>query len=136
MTVWQNMSINTITSYGRVADDPSRGVHLSEDHKRWIAHGLKSAGTLTVDAGGAAALRKNGRSLLPVGVTFCEGEFDVGEAVTVVDPDGAEVAKGLVNYSGAELRKIMGKRAEEIERILGYRNGDEAIHRDNLVILG
>ncbi|HEX7896471.1 MAG TPA: glutamate 5-kinase [Planctomycetota bacterium] len=112
----------------------ARGNRL-DHHKRWIAHGLKSAGTLTVDAGGAAALRKNGRSLLPVGVTACDGEFDVGEAVTVRDPQGAEVAKGLVNYSAVELRRIMGKRAEEIERVLGYKNGDEAIHRDNLVIL-
>jgi glutamate 5-kinase len=107
-----------------------------DHHKRWIAHGLKSAGTLTVDAGGAAALRTKGRSLLPVGVTGCEGEFDVGEAVTVKDPAGAAVAKGLVNYSAAELRRILGKRAGEIEGVLGYSNGDEAIHRDNLVILG
>ena len=106
-----------------------------DHHKRWIAHSLKSAGTLTVDAGGAEALRKSGRSLLPVGLTACEGEFDVGEAVLVCDPAGASVAKGLVNYSAAELRRIMGKRAEEIEALLGYRNGDEAIHRDNLVLL-
>jgi glutamate 5-kinase len=106
-----------------------------DHHKRWIAHGLKSAGSLTVDAGGAAALKSQGRSLLPVGVTACDGDFDVGEAVTVKDPSGKPVAKGLVNYSAAELRRILGKRAEEIERVLGYSNGDEAIHRDNLVLL-
>lgn len=106
-----------------------------DHHKRWIAHSLKTAGTLTVDAGGAEALRNNGRSLLPVGVTGCEGDFGVGEAVVVQGPGGAALAKGLVNYSSAELRRIMGRRAEEIEGILGYRNGDEAIHRDNLVIL-
>jgi glutamate 5-kinase len=106
------------------------------DHrKRWIAHGLKSAGALTVDAGGAAALRKNGRSLLAVGVTACDGEFDVGEAVEVRDASGASIAKGLVNYSSAELRKILGRKTDEIEGILGYRSFDEIIHRDNLVLL-
>ena len=106
-----------------------------DHHKRWIAHSLKAAGTLTVDAGGAAALRKSGRSLLPVGVTACEGDFDVGDAVLVCDAEGAPVAKRLVGYSSADLRRILGKRAEEIERVLGYKNGDEAIHRDNLALL-
>jgi glutamate 5-kinase len=105
------------------------------DHrKRWIAHTLKAAGTLTVDAGGAEALRKKGKSLLAVGVTGCEGTFEVGDPVEIRDASGAAVAKGLVNYSSADLRRIMGKRADEIGKVLGYRPSDEIIHRDNLVV--
>ena len=112
----------------------SSGTRL--DHrKRWIAHGLKSAGSVTVDAGGAAALRKNGRSLLAVGVTACEGDFDAGEAVVVRDAAGASIAKGLVNYPSSDLRRILGRRTDEIEGILGYRSFDEIIHRDNMVLL-
>jgi glutamate 5-kinase len=106
------------------------------DHKRrWIAHTLKEAGAVTVDNGGVDAVRFKGRSLLPVGVTGCEGTFDVGDAVVVLDSIGSPIAKGLVNYSAQDVRRIMGKRTEEIERILGYRSSDEVIHRDNLVIL-
>jgi glutamate 5-kinase len=106
-----------------------------DHHKRWIAHTLKSAGSVTVDAGGAAALVRNGRSLLSVGITACEGDFDVGDPILVRDPAGAPIAKGLVNYPATDLRRIMGRRTEEIERILGYRSFDEIIHRDNLVLL-
>jgi glutamate 5-kinase len=106
------------------------------DHrKRWIAHTLKASGTITIDAGGAEALRKKGKSLLAVGVTRCEGSFDVGDPVEILDEAGVAIAKGLVNYSVADLRRIMGKRAEEIERVLGYRPSDEIIHRDNLVVV-
>jgi len=105
------------------------------DHrKRWIAHTLKAAGSITVDAGGAVALRKNGKSLLAVGVTACDGAFDVGDPVEIRDAAGASIAKGLVNYSAADLRRIMGKKADEIEKVLGYRPSDEIIHRDNLVV--
>jgi glutamate 5-kinase len=107
-----------------------------DHHKRWLAHSVKPAGTVTVDAGGAAALRTKGKSLLPVGVTACEGEFEAGDAVDVKDPAGAVVARGLASYSASELRRILGKRTEEIEKVLGYRAADEAIHRDNLVLLG
>jgi len=107
------------------------------DHrKRWIAHTLKEAGALTVDQGGAEALRRRGRSLLSVGVTGCDGEFDVGDPVLIRDGSGRAIAKGLVNYSAQDLRKIMGRRTEEIEGILGYRPSDEIVHRDNMVILG
>ena len=106
------------------------------DHrKRWIAHTLKAAGSVTVDAGGARALCRNGKSLLAVGVTACEGDFDVGDPVAVRDAAGATIAKGLVNNSAPDLRKILGKKTEEIEKVLGYRSSDEIIHRDNLVVL-
>ena len=107
-----------------------------DHHKRWLAHSVKTAGAVTVDAGGAAALKGKGKSLLPVGVTACEGDFEAGDAVDVKDPDGKVVARGLANYSSSELRRILGKRTEEIEKVLGYRSADEAIHRDNLVLLG
>ena len=84
---------------------------------------------------GVDALCRRGRSLLPVGVTGCDGDFDVGDPVVIRDPDGKAVAKGLVNYAASDLRRIMGKRTEEIERALGFRSSDEVIHRDNMVIL-
>ena len=112
-----------------------RGTRL--DHrKRWIAHTLKEAGALTVDDGGAEALRSRGRSLLSVGVTGCDGDFEVGDPVVVRDRSGRAIAKGLVNYSAQDLRRIMGRRTEEIDGILGCRPSDEIVHRDNMVILG
>lgn len=106
------------------------------DHrKRWIAHTLKEAGAITVDAGGAEALRKRGKSLLSVGITRCEGDFEVGDPILVRDAEGRPLAKGLVNYSAQDVRKIMGRKTDEIERILGFRSNDEIIHRDNLVLL-
>lgn len=107
------------------------------DHrKRWIAHTLKEAGSITVDAGGAEALRKRGKSLLSVGITGCDGDWEVGDPILVRDAGGKAIAKGLVNYSSGDVRRIMGKRTEEIERVLGYRSNDEIIHRDNMVVLG
>ncbi|MGH7550694.1 MAG: glutamate 5-kinase [Gemmatimonadota bacterium] len=103
--------------------------------KRWIAHTLKAVGSVTVDAGGAKALTHNGRSLLAVGVTACEGGFDVGDPVVVRDPSGAEIAKGLVNYAAADLRRILGRRTDEIPGILGCHSFEEIIHRNNLVLL-
>ncbi len=70
-----------------------------------------------------------------MGVTGCEGDFDVGDPVLIRDASGAAVAKGLANYPAADVRKIMGRRTEEIEGLLGYRSFDEIVHRDNMVIL-
>lgn len=107
------------------------------DHRqRWIAHTLKESGSVTVDEGGAEALRKRGKSLLSVGVTACEGEFEPGDAVLIREPSGRVIAKGLVNYSAVDLRRIMGRRTEEIEGILGCRPADEIVHRDNMVMMG
>jgi len=82
-----------------------------------------------------AALSGRGRSLLPSGIVRVEGSFDRGASVRVCGPDGAEFGRGIVDYSHAEIRKILGHRSAEIEQILGYRYGDEIIHRDNLVVL-
>ena len=101
--------------------------------KRWIAGSLKPVGALSVDAGALKALM-GGRSLLPAGVASVEGEFERGDAVRVLSPDGREVARGLCAYSAADARRIMRHKSGEIEALLGYRGRDEMIHRDDLVL--
>jgi glutamate 5-kinase len=101
--------------------------------KRWIAGSLKPAGSLRVDAGALKALRE-GKSLLPAGVTAVEGRFQRGDAVVVCDVAGREVARGLAAYSATDARRIMGHKSREIEAILGYRGREELIHRDDLVV--
>ena len=102
--------------------------------KRWIAGSLQPLGTLTVDAGAARALAA-GRSLLPAGVRAVAGAFGRGDPVDVLAPGGAAVARGLSAYGGDDLRRIAGHRSEEIAALLGWRGRDEAIHRDDLVLL-
>ena len=102
--------------------------------KRWIAGSLQPLGTLTVDAGAARAL-VTGRSLLPAGVRGVEGAFDRGDPVEVHSLDGATLARGLSAYPAEDMRRIAGHRSEEIEALLGWRGRDEAIHRDDLVVL-
>ena len=101
--------------------------------KQWLADHLQLAGSLILDAGAAKALA-SGKSLLPIGVTAVEGEFERGAAVACRTPDGREVARGLVNYSSSEARRIARKASSEIEAILGYVDEPELIHRDNLVL--
>jgi glutamate 5-kinase len=103
--------------------------------KRWIAFAVAPQGRLAVDAGAARALTRQGRSLLPSGVTGVEGEFGAGEVVAVVDADGHEFARGLANFDASELRRIRGAKTQELAARLGYKSVDEVIHRDNLVIL-
>ncbi|MGB8214510.1 MAG: glutamate 5-kinase [Anaerolineales bacterium] len=106
-----------------------------EGRKRYIlAGGNHLPGVLVVDVGAARALRK-GSSLLPVGVKSVSGAFDCGDTVKVVDSSGSEIARGLVNYSAADLARIAGKQSKEIEVILGSDYADEVIHRNNLVLL-
>ena len=101
--------------------------------KQWIAGSLKPLGTLIVDAGAARALAA-GKSLLPAGVTAVDGAFERGDAVIVRDPEGHELARGLVAYSSADARRIAGHRSSEIESILGFRGREEMIHRDDLAL--
>ena len=103
--------------------------------KHWIAYTLKPAGTLHVDEGAERALARGGRSLLPSGVARVEGGFGVGDCVRCVGPTGREFARGLVNYSAAEVEKIKGVHTREIEQLLGYKGSDEVIHRDDLTLL-
>jgi len=101
--------------------------------KQWLAT-LPAKGKLFLDQGAVDVLRNQGRSLLPVGVQRVEGEFTRGEIVSCVGEEGAEVARGLVNYSQLETMRIIGKASREIESILGYIGDEELIHRDNLIL--
>lgn len=103
--------------------------------KKWIAFCNRPQGKIGVDEGAAKAILKMGRSLLPSGVVGVEGNFVLGDMVTVLDEDGDEIARGLVSFSSAEIEKIKGKKTTEILKILGHKDYDEVIHRDNLVIL-
>ena len=111
---------------------PAQGVMAAR--KRWIAGQLQVRGTLHLDAGAAHVLRDQGRSLLPVGVKRVEGEFGRGDLVLCLDPDGREVARGLVNYDAAESRRILGLASAKVQAALGYPGAPELIHRDNLVL--
>jgi len=103
--------------------------------KQWLADHVRLAGRLTLDTGAVRALMHEGKSLLPVGVVACSGEFERGEVVGCCDPDGREIARGLVNYSAVETQRIMRKPSSEIESLLGYVDEPELIHRNNLVLL-
>lgn len=103
--------------------------------KQWIAGTLKPRGTVRVDAGAERAL-VSGRSLLPAGVTAVDGQFERGDAVSVLAADGREIARGLIAYPADEAARIAGRRSGEILEILGYNGRDEIIHRDDLVLLG
>ncbi len=103
--------------------------------KQWLADHLNVGGRLKLDAGAVKALSSGGKSLLPVGVTEVAGQFEPGEVVACDDPEGREIARGLVNYSAADARLIMRRASSEIEAILGYVGEPELIHRDNLVLL-
>jgi glutamate 5-kinase len=102
--------------------------------KHWIAFTKKPRGKLFLDDGARDALMEGGKSLLPSGIQGVEGGFDRGDAVRLCDMHGDEFAKGVINYALPELLRIMGKKSSEIEAVLGYKYGDEVIHRDNLVL--
>ncbi|MFN0039860.1 MAG: glutamate 5-kinase [Burkholderiales bacterium] len=103
--------------------------------KQWLADHLQVRGRLHLDPGAVRALKVDGKSLLPIGVRDVSGEFERGEVVSCLDPDGTEIARGLVNYSAPETRKILKTPSQEIEARLGYVDEPELIHRDNLVLL-
>ncbi|MFH0881197.1 MAG: glutamate 5-kinase [Lentisphaerota bacterium] len=103
--------------------------------KRWIAFFHKAQGALLVDDGARAAIAAKGRSLLPIGVRDVEGEFDAGTVVNVQTLQGKVFARGLVEFSSKEIRLIQGRKTSEIEAILGSKDYEEVIHRDNMVIL-
>ena len=103
--------------------------------KQWLASMVQIQGSLELDAGAVRVLRESGRSLLPVGVRGVHGNFARGDMVSCRDPDGLEVARGLVNYGADDTRRIMGSASSQIESILGYEYDEELIHRDNLVLV-
>jgi glutamate 5-kinase len=102
--------------------------------KQWIAGTLKPAGAIAVDAGAVRALM-GGKSLLPAGVTRAVGRFDRGDTVSILGPDGVEVARGICAYSDGDAARIIGRQSVEIEKVLGFRGRDEIVHRDDLVLL-
>ena len=116
------------------------GTLLSADQKplaarkQWLAGHLQVKGQLVLDAGAVKVLTEQGRSLLAVGVSRVVGTFTRGELVSCLDSDGTEIARGLVNYNSDEAERIKGQSTESISEILGYREDDELIHRDNLVV--
>jgi glutamate 5-kinase len=112
---------------------PARSRMRSRKH--WIAFALKPVGALALDKGAAEALRHKGRSLLPSGVREVAGDFAGGDCVRLLDQEGHEFGRGLVNYPAADVLKLKGRRTAEIAAILGYQLADEIIHRDNLVLL-
>ncbi len=105
-----------------------------EARKRWILADT-SPGRVLLDAGAALALRERGGSLLAVGVRGVEGEFERGQTVRLLTPEGAELARGLTRYRSADLRRIAGKRSMDTQATLGYDYGPEVVHRDDLVML-
>jgi glutamate 5-kinase len=102
--------------------------------KQWIAGTLKPAGAIAVDEGAVRALGQ-GKSLLPAGVTRALGRFERGDTVSIIGPDGLEVARGICAYSDGDAARIIGRKSAEIEKVLGYRGRDEIVHRDDLVLL-
>ncbi|MEN0106184.1 MAG: glutamate 5-kinase [Pseudomonas sp.] len=112
---------------------PERG--LLAARKQWLAGHLQTRGTLQLDAGAVKALLQSHKSLLPVGVKGVQGNFRRGEMVVCVDPEGREIARGLANYSAVEAQKIVGQPSDAIERLLGYVDEPELVHRDNLILV-
>ncbi len=110
------------------------GVRL-KSRKHWIAFALRPAGSLGVDRGATEALCSKGRSLLPSGIREVRGDFGGGDCVSLLDPDGVEFGRGLVNYPAADVLKVAGRRSTEIPNLLGYKVADEIIHRDNFVLM-
>ncbi len=106
----------------------------SDSRKRWLLTD-RAQGSLVVDGGAAKVLLKGGASLLPVGIRKVRGDFERGATLSVLSPDGREIAQGLSNYKSADLRQIRGRKSSEIVDILGYSYGDAALHRNNLVLL-
>jgi len=100
--------------------------------KKWLAFGTVPHGQIVVDNGAANALLNRGKSLLASGVVSVDGDFDRGTVIVVMNAEGQEIARGLANYSAAEVRQIAGHKSADIEKILGAKDYDEVIHRDNL----
>lgn len=114
-----------------VAKNDEEAVH---GRKRWIGYHLLPKGYVEVDPGAAQAIINRGTSLLPSGVTDAVGQFERGDAIKVINRDGEEFARGIANYNPQEVNQIKGCQTDEIFDILGYRDFDEIIHRDNMVV--
>lgn len=125
----------------RLADGELLGTLLVADceplvaRKQWLVGQLQAKGTVTLDAGAVRVLCESGRSLLPVGVLGCDGDYARGDLVRCLAEDGREIARGLINYGSDETRRIAGLASDRIRETLGYGGDAELIHRDNLVLV-
>jgi glutamate 5-kinase len=139
---------HTIIAWGRDSDVLTRlaageaiGTQLTAQtgplkaRKQWMADHLHTVGKVVLDQGAVQKLAKEGKSLLPIGVIAVQGEFGRGAVITCLAEDGTAIARGLSNYTSGEARRIMRRPSAEIEGILGFLEGPELIHRDNLVLL-
>ena len=104
--------------------------------KRWIGLTVQPRGHLVLDAGARAAIQRDGRSLLAIGVVAAEGSFGKGDVVALCDADGVEFARGLTNYGADEICRIKGLKTHQIAESLGHCPYDEVVHRDNMVLTG
>jgi glutamate 5-kinase len=102
--------------------------------KRWIGLTVKPRGRLLLDVGAQAAVEHKGRSLLAAGVVDADGRFDKGDVVAICNADGVEFARGLTNYGVEDVRRIRGRKTQEIAAVLGYCPYDEVVHRDNMIV--
>ncbi|MBN9410143.1 MAG: glutamate 5-kinase [Burkholderiales bacterium] len=138
---------STVIAWGREPDALlrlSRGERIgtllvaqtqkNQARKQWMADHLQLRGAVRVDAGAAAKVRDEGKSLLPIGMTAVEGEFARGDVIAIRGPAGEEIARGLANYSSAEARLVCRRASSEFESVLGYAAEPEMVHRDNLVL--
>ena len=138
---------STVIAWGREADVLLRLVRgdalgtllvaqtqKKQARKQWMADHLQLRGAVVVDAGAAAKVRDEGKSLLPIGMTAVEGDFSRGDVIAVRDAAGVEIARGLANYAAAEARLLCRKPSAEFEKLLGYVAEAEMVHRDNLVL--
>lgn len=143
-----NSGAHTIIASGRepnvlvrLSDGEAIGTHLQASQmktvakKQWLADHLRLGGQLVLDAGAARVLTKEGKSLLAIGVVEVRGSFERGDVVACLNEQGLELARGIVNYNSIEASRIKRKPSHEIEKILGYIEESELIHRDNLVVL-
>jgi len=142
-----NSGVRTVITEGRSPDKLLKilrgedfGTHFEalprpiNARKRWIAHGLIPSGTLHLDQGAVEAIRASGKSLLAAGIREVQGIFASQSAVRICDPNGVEIARGIVNYGSEEINQIRGKQSQEIPAILGYGGAETVVHRDNLVL--
>ncbi len=127
--------IDSVASGAAIGTWLRSGEQPQNARKQWLASMVRSAGTLELDPGAVRVLQESGRSLLPVGVRSVSGSFQRGDLVSCRDGQGREIARGLINYSANDTRRIKGLASAEIERVLGFPGEEELIHRDNLVLV-
>ena len=131
----EHKPITRLAAGDRIGTLFSATVSKLESRKRWMLSSLRSNLVIRVDPGAAKALKEHHRSLLPAGIVVSEGDFGRGDIVSIVDSGGTNIGVGITNYSADDLNKIRKIRSDKIQSVLGYQYGDEAIHKNNLVLV-